>query len=116
MRAFPEEQISLLTRRAFVCADDLGALLILTLIPGVRAAGQSAILTARDSERYTVMDVRALRSLIMMGLWHETDQGAAPASCLTWLHYLDVCRELAQSCGRSLRTVDRALWAANGRR
>lgn len=114
MRAFPEEQISLLTRRAFVCADDLGALLILTLIPGVRAAAASAILTVRDSERYTVMDVRALRSLIMMGLWSETDQGTA-ASCLTWLHYLDVCRELAHRSDRSLRTVDRALWAANGR-
>lgn len=115
MRAFPEEQISLLTRRAFLCTDDLGALLILTLIPGVRAATASAILTVRDSERYTVMDVRALQSLIMMNLWSETDQGTV-ASCARWLDYLDACRDLAHRCDRTLRTVDRALWAANGRR
>lgn len=66
MRAFPEEKVASLSRRAFSCADELGALLILTLIPGARAAGASAILTAHDPMRYTVMDSRALQSLITL--------------------------------------------------
>jgi hypothetical protein len=39
MRAFPEQQVAALSRRAFSCSDELGALVILTLIPGARAAG-----------------------------------------------------------------------------
>ena len=113
MRAFPEHHVASLSQRAFACSDELGALMILTLIPGARAAGASAILTARDPARYTVMDVRALQSLITLELWSE-DQGVI-ASCLAWPDYLVACRELADRVDRPLRTVDRALWAANGR-
>jgi hypothetical protein len=80
MRAFPEQQVASLSRRAFSCSDELGALVILTLIPGARAAGASAILTAQDPTCYTVMDGRALKSLIMLELWSE-DRGVV-ASCL----------------------------------
>jgi hypothetical protein len=113
MRAFPEHDVASLSRRAFACSDELGALVILTLIPGARAAGASAILTAHDPARYTVMDGRALQSLIALKLWSE-DQGVV-ASCLAWPDYLAVCRALANRVERSLRTVDRALWTANGR-
>ena len=68
---------------------------------------------AHDPERYTVMDIRALRSLISLGLWSKGAQGSQ-ASGLRWLDYLHVCRDLAQRTNRSLRTIDRALWAANG--
>jgi hypothetical protein len=114
MLAFPEQQVASLSRRAFSCSDELGALMILTLIPGARAAGASAILTVYDPTRYTVMDVRALQSLITLERWSE-DQGVV-ASCLAWPEYLDVCRGLANQVDRPLRTVDRALWAAKGRR
>jgi hypothetical protein len=114
MLAFPEQQVASLSRRAFSCSDELGALMILTLIPGARAAGASAILTAFDPTRYTVMDVRALQSLTMLERW-SGDQGAV-ASCLAWPDYLDVCRGLANQVDRPLRTVDRALWAAKSRR
>jgi hypothetical protein len=113
MRAFPEQQVASLSRRAFSCSDELGALMILTLIPGARAAGASAILTACAPTRYTVMDVRALQSLITLKRWSD-DQGVV-ASCLAWPDYLDVCRRLANQVDRPLRTVDRALWAAKGR-
>jgi hypothetical protein len=113
MLAFTEQQVASLTRRAFSCSDELGALLILTLVPGARAAGASAILMAHDPMRYTVMDVRALRSLITLKLWSE-GQGVV-ASCLAWPDYLDVCRGVANRADRPLRHVDRALWAANGR-
>ena len=113
MVAFSEQQVASLSRRAFSCPDELGALLILTLIPGARAAGASAILTAHDPMRYTVMDSRALRSLITLNLWSE-GQGLV-ASCLAWPDHLHVCRGLANRVDRPLRHVDRALWAAKGR-
>jgi hypothetical protein len=93
MRAFPEQQVASLSRQAFSCSDELGALVILTLIPGARAVGASAILTAQDPTCYTVMDGRALKSLIMLELWSE-DRGVV-ASCLAWPDYLDVCLRLA---------------------
>jgi hypothetical protein len=112
MRRLPEERVVDLSRRAFLCDDELGALMILTLIPGAGAAGASALLMARDPSRYTVMDVRAINSLIALGFWSE-NQGTR-ASCLTWPDYLSVCRNLAALTHRSLRIVDRALWSANG--
>jgi hypothetical protein len=87
--------------------------MILTLIPGSRAAGASALLTARDPSRYTVMDVRAIRSLAALKLWSE-DQGTR-ASCLRWPDYLAACRDIARRTNRSLRPVDRALWSARAR-
>jgi hypothetical protein len=50
------------------------------------------MLTAYDPARLTVMDTRALQSLTALGRWSE-DQGPG-ASCLTWLAYLETCREL----------------------
>lgn len=113
MRATPEDEIRSLTKRAFSCNDELGALLILTLVPGLGAAGASAVLTAQNPEHYTVMDVRALSSLAALGRWDVEEQGTQ-ASAEQWPEYLEVCREISSTTGFPLRTVDRALWAANG--
>jgi hypothetical protein len=113
MRSFPERDIQELTFRAFNCDDPMGALLILSLIPGLKAAGASAVLAAQSPDRYTVMDVRALASLETLGLWDRATQGAE-ATALRWPLYLATCRKLADEADRSLRDVDRALWKANG--
>jgi hypothetical protein len=113
MRAFPENQLRALTKRAFACDDELGALCILTLIPGLNAAGASAVLTAQNPERYTVMDVRALASLTALGRW-DADTHGTKASALAWPEYLEACRAIAKGTDHGLRIVDRALWTANG--
>lgn len=113
MKEFPEKHVLALSRRAFRCTDELGALMILTLIPGAAAAGASALLMTHDPARYTVMDVRAVRSLNALKMWPE--ERGTRASCLWWPEYLRTCREIASRTERSLRTVDHALWAANGR-
>lgn len=113
MKSLPEKRVLDLSQRAFLCADELGALMILTLIPGAGAAGASALLTACDPSRYTVMDVRALRSLATLELWSE-EQGTR-ASCLMWPDYLAICRDISRRTNRPLRSVDRALWSARGR-
>ncbi len=115
MRNFPDGKVASLSRRAFACPDELGALRILMLIPGAQAAGASAILMAHNPEVYTVMDVRAINSLTWpLKLWSKEDQGTK-ASSLEWPDYLDRCRAIASRTSRSLRTVDRALYASNGR-
>lgn len=112
MKAFPESRLLNLSGRAFMCADELGALMILTLIPGAGPAGASALLAAHNPSRYTVMDVRAIRSLAALKLWSE--QQGTRASCLMWPDYLATCRDIAQRTNRPLRSVDRALWSARG--
>lgn len=86
MRAFPAGQVESLSRRAFLCADDLGALRILMLIPGAQAAGASAILMAHNPDLFTVMDVRAIKSLIWLKRWSAEEQGTK-ASSLRWPDY-----------------------------
>lgn len=61
----------------------------------------SAILTAIDPERYTVIDFRALEALGNM---------ANDCSVNFYLNYLDACRRLAKGHDVSLRDLDRALW------
>ena len=82
---------------------------ILTLLTGVRAPMASALLTAWCPDLYTVIDVRAVKSLVAEGELEKTK--GLPA----YMSYLTACRELAAHCHCDLRTLDRALWQANGR-
>lgn len=67
---------------------------------------------ARDPQRYTVMDIRSLRSIRELGLLAP---GWANATEHDWLGYLGSCRTLSATTGQPLRAVDRALYKANGR-
>lgn len=113
MRKLPPKQVSSLTARAFKNSDDLASLRIVELIPGSGPAGASAVLMAHDPRRYTVMDVRAIRSLAALGRW-DVEADGRTATALGWLKYLEACRAISQEVSRSLRLVDRALWQANG--
>lgn len=108
----PDGRIEELTRRAFACNDDLGALLIVDVLRGVGPALGSSILMASDPERYTVMDVRSLQSLRALGLLAP---GWPDASEREWLDYLTACRSLRDASRESLRRVDRALFSADGK-
>jgi hypothetical protein len=77
------------------------AIAVLTALRGVGIPMASAILTAINPERYTVLDFRALASL---GISNWPDRIAF------YLAYLEECRQLAVKHGRPLRTLDRALW------
>jgi hypothetical protein len=105
------ERVADLTGRAFACNDDLGALLLVAELSGVGAALGSSLLMAHDPRRYTVIDVRALRSLRELGL---LPPGGHDATTQDWLTYLDACRALERESGSSLRDVDRALYRAAG--
>jgi hypothetical protein len=61
----------------------------------------SAVLTAINPERYTIIDFRALESLGINDYNLTVDY---------YLDYLKQCRELAGQHSVSLRDLDRALW------
>jgi hypothetical protein len=85
-------------------------------IKGWGPAMASALLAACDPTRFTIADSQAQKTLralhLMAPATQETDKLFHE---LFWLPYLDACRHLATVAGLSLREVDQALWAANGR-
>ncbi len=72
----------------------------LTSLAGVGVKMASAILTAMDPERYTVLDVRALEAL---GVKDGDDIDL-------YVAYVEACRRLAKQYGVTLRDFDRANW------
>lgn len=84
---------------------------ILTLLKGVEVPMASSLLTVWRPEVHTVIDVRAVNSLVKKLEMPDPGAGKYPP----YMEYLSVCKAISQRCGRDLRVVDRALYAANGR-
>lgn len=77
------------------------AIAVLTGLHGVGVPVASAVLTAIDPKRFTVIDFRALEAL---------GSKSADRSVNFYLDYLDACRQLAKEHRVTLRDFDRALW------
>ncbi|HYM13415.1 MAG TPA: hypothetical protein VEU62_21935 [Bryobacterales bacterium] len=89
-------------RLAVNAETERAALSVLCGLSGVEIPVASAILTAIDPERYTIIDFRALEALgVFKSTWHTVD---------SYLAYLAACRDLARQNSVSLRDLDRALW------
>jgi hypothetical protein len=88
-------------RLAAVAETDRSAAAVLCGLFGVNVPVASAVLTAMDQQRFTIIDFRALESLGV------TDYGATVDF---YLQYLEHCRSLANQHGVGLRELDRALW------
>ena len=100
--ANPARRIEEATRFAFATDDarlKIGTLLVLE---GVSWATASVILHFCDSERWPVLDFRALWSL-----GYETPPHY---SYTFWERYTEYVRTVADETGLSMRTIDRALW------
>ena len=96
----PEEIADALTL-AVLAKTERSAVAVLRGLSGVGTPVASAILTAINPERYTVIDFRALEAL-----GADTVDRSLPF----YLYYLRYCREIAGEYGVSLRKLDRALW------
>lgn len=101
LRRNSEIEIRDALRLARTAQTERAAIAVLCGLCGVEIPVASAILTAIDPERYTIIDFRALESLGVKNSWHTVD---------SYLRYLDQCRELARQNAVSLRELDRALW------
>jgi hypothetical protein len=89
-------------RSASAANNERSAIEALDKLHGVGVPIASAVLTAIAPEKYTIIDVHALRSLgVSDDLIQKVDY---------YLAYLNKCRELAKQFKISLRTLDHALW------
>lgn len=87
---------------AVAATTERAAVAVLLGLEGIDIAVASAVLTAIDANRYTIIDFRALEAL-----------GVSVHPFVTigyYLAYLGACRELATRHNISLRVLDRALW------
>ena len=84
---------------------DRTAVAVLCGLRGVDVAMASAMLTAMNRERFTVIDWRALKALGVEKSWLTTDD---------YLEYLAYCRAKAIEYQISLRDLDRAWWQVGG--
>lgn len=86
---------------AISAKTERAAIAVLIGLQGVQVPVASAVLTAIEPERYTVIDFRALEAL---------GTKSNDRSVNFYLAYLDFCRQLAKTYRVSLRDLDRALW------
>ncbi|MCA6101838.1 hypothetical protein [Bradyrhizobium australafricanum] len=95
------EEIEDALRLALIARSERSAISVLRGLAGVDVPVASAIMTAVDPKRYTILDFRALFSL---GVERSF------SSVRFYLTYLAACRRIAAAAGVDLRTLDRALW------
>jgi hypothetical protein len=96
-----DEEIADALSLAVNARTERAAIAVLTGLHGVGVPVASAVLTAIDPERYTVIDFRALEAL---------SSKSPDRSVSFYLYYLDACRKLAKEHRATLRDLDRALW------
>lgn len=77
-----------------------------TLLDGVGYPIASTLLHFGLSERYPILDVRALWSL---GIKLRSEKSRRLNFSL-WHEYMRTCRKIADRAGVSVRTLDKALW------
>jgi hypothetical protein len=88
-------------RIAVEAKTERASVAVLCGLNGVAVPVASAILTAIDPNRYTIIDFRALEALGYTG---------SDRTINFYLGYLSKCRDLAKEYKVSLRDFDRALW------
>ncbi len=95
-----DAQIELAPKEAINGADIKQAVCSLVRLDGVGVKMASAILTAIDPERYTVLDFRALEAL---GTRNSDNVDL-------YVLYVEACRNMAKKYGVKMRDFDRANW------
>jgi len=89
---------------ALIAKEPRSAFGVLMGLSGIAVPMASAILTAIDQEKYTIIDYRAVEALSVP----EIDY----SNLKFYLHhYLPACKRMARERNVDLRTFDRALWA-----
>jgi hypothetical protein len=87
---------------AMAARTERSSIAVLTGLSGVAVPVASAVMTAVDAARYTILDFRAL--------WSLGIERAPLCSVAFYLEYLAACGRIAADAGTDLRTLDRALW------
>jgi hypothetical protein len=97
-----DSDIRAVTELAFAVRDERLRISLIMSLHGVNWPIASALLHFGSVDRYPILDVRSLWSM-----------GVAKVNFYTfdlWWGYTQFCRQLADSAGVTMRTLDRALW------
>jgi hypothetical protein len=105
-----EEFIRTVTETALSTPNEKLRIEVLTLLRGVDWPVASVLLHFGSKDKYPILDYRALWSLSV----DVPEQTYGFYNFSLWQKYTDFCRSLAQNCGVSMRTLDRALWQYSG--
>ena len=96
------EYVETVTRAALSSTNEQFRIQALTVLNGVHWPTASVILHFGSSDRYPVLDFRAL--------WSLSKPQPLQYKFSLWWSYTEFCRALADECAISMRTLDRALW------
>ncbi|WP_391558939.1 hypothetical protein [Robertmurraya sp.] len=99
-----EEYIRIITEVALSTSDERLRIEILTLLKGVDWPTASVLLHFGHTDRYPILDFRALWSL-------NSNVPRKGYNFDFWFEYVSYCRNLADKCEVDMRTLDQALWA-----
>jgi len=99
----PAEYVEAITRVALSTPNERLRIEILRLLHGVDWPTASVLLHFGHSERYPILDFRALWSV-------GIDNPKSIFHFDAWWEYTVFCRKLAEEAGLSMRELDRALW------
>lgn len=103
-----EQNIIEATRSACVATHDLGKLTILRGLQGVGIAVASTILYYLQPDNFAIYDYHVRNSLNKAGKLSEAAKGD---SSKVWLEYTRIIRELSSRYNKTLREVEKALYA-----
>lgn len=97
-----DQSVMEITRFSFSTIDEYAKIASLTLLHGVMWPTASVILHFCVSDRYPILDVRALESLgVKKPSYYKFE---------FWDKYVAKCQEIADRNNVSLRCLDKALW------
>ncbi|MFC1531146.1 hypothetical protein ACFL5T_02765 [Gemmatimonadota bacterium] len=97
-----DDYVQEVTRTALSTPNERMRIEVLTLLTGVGWPTASVLLHFGHSDRYPILDYRAL--------WSVSSEPPNVFDFSFWRDYTEFCRETADGCGVSMRTLDRALW------
>jgi hypothetical protein len=97
-----EEFIRSVTSTALTTKNEQLRIEVLTLLCGVEWPTASVILHFCSTDRYPILDFRAL--------WSLSSEVPKKYDFKFWWEYTGFCRRLAGETGATMRTLDRALW------
>ena len=104
-----DAMIADITRTAFIAPEAIQHRVV-ALLHGVGIPMASSLLMVWQTDVHTVIDVRAVKSLVAHGVIDDPGSKSYPP----YMDYLTACRAIRDRCKCSLRRLDRALYQANG--
>jgi len=102
-----KDTVEKITQEAFLENDEAKKINLLCQLKGVSIPTASAILAVVYPDKYPVIDIRCLETLVE----NEYEINSTSPTVKTWLYFLEITRGLAKEFNTTPREIDMALFA-----